>query len=341
MVERNIEIFNSFVKEFLDKDSTYKLQIENFQKYLKTYSLEDKVFNLYETNIDNFFEYAFRQNIGTEAQLTSHISALKSLFGFLIDKKQRFADLYGYISNPSFKEKYLERVDRSFSKKFLPMDLVNKVLSTLDSYIEVNNKVNHKKLHDETLYLDVLIARLFIKLSLILPLKTTQLLEVVLGDVRSENFRSVFYNDVTIKVPNNLRKDILYTIEYIEKKYGCTYTADDRIFEYMYTAGNKKGQREGINNTLPRVYERLGLNEMLEMVCTGKKNRYLYPAESYKKTAIYNMLVNGANIVYLVKLTGLDMQTLLSDFEYDSLNVRDVDTNLNNSLLASDYYEYL
>ena len=101
MVERNIEIFNSFVKEFLDKDSTYKQQIENFQNYLKAYSLEDKVFNLYETNIDNFFEYAFRQNIGTEAQLTSHISALKSLFGFLIDKKQRFSDLYGYISNAS------------------------------------------------------------------------------------------------------------------------------------------------------------------------------------------------------------------------------------------------
>ena len=55
-----------------------------------------------ERNIDIFFEYAFRQNIGTEAQLTSHISALKSLFGFLIDKKQRFSDLYGYISNPSF-----------------------------------------------------------------------------------------------------------------------------------------------------------------------------------------------------------------------------------------------
>lgn len=51
MVERNIEIFNSFVKEFLDKDRTYKLQIENFQKYLKTHSLEDKVFNLYETNM--------------------------------------------------------------------------------------------------------------------------------------------------------------------------------------------------------------------------------------------------------------------------------------------------
>lgn len=90
MAERNIEIFNSFVKEFLHKDSTYKQQIENFQAYLKKYNLEDRVFNLYETNIDDFFEYAFEQNIGTDAQLTSHIAALKALFGFLIDKKQIF-----------------------------------------------------------------------------------------------------------------------------------------------------------------------------------------------------------------------------------------------------------
>ena len=56
---------------------------------------------------------AFEQNIGTDAQLTSHIAALKALFGFLIDKKQKFSDLNGYISTPSFKGKYLDRVDRS------------------------------------------------------------------------------------------------------------------------------------------------------------------------------------------------------------------------------------
>ncbi len=341
MVERNIEIFNSFVKEFLHKDSTYKQQIENFQAYLKKYKLEDRVFNLYETNIDDFFEYAFEHNIGTDAQLTSHIAALKSLFGFLIDKKQKFSDLNGYISTTSFKEKYLERVDRSFSKKFLPMTLINKVLFTLDLYIEKNKEGNFLKHNDETLYLDALIARLFIKISLILPLKTTQLLDVSLGDVRSESFRFVLYNDVMIKIPNNLRKDILFTVEYVEKKYGNIYTADDKIFVYLYSAANKKGQREGINNTLPRVYEHLGLDEMLEMICTGKKNRYLYPAESYKKTAIYSMLVNGANIVFLVKLTGLDIQTLLSDFKYDSLNIKNVNSNLNSSLLLCDYYEYL
>lgn len=50
MVESNLQRFNSFVNEFLDKDNTYKQQIENFQLYLKLYNLEDKVFNLYEAS---------------------------------------------------------------------------------------------------------------------------------------------------------------------------------------------------------------------------------------------------------------------------------------------------
>lgn len=341
MAESNLQRFNSFVKEFLDKDNTYKQQIENFQSYLKLYNLEDRVFNLYETNIDDFFEYAFIQNIGTDAQLTSHVAALKALFGFLINKNQKFSELNGYISTPSFKEKYLDRVDRSFSKKFLPMMLVNKVLFSIDDYINKNMDKVFKKQLDGSLYLDALIARLFIKLSLIIPLKTSQILELSLGDVKSIDFRFIVYNDIKIKIPNNLRKDIIFTVDYTEKKYGVKYKLDDKIFDFLYSAGNKKGKREGINNTLPRVYERLGLDEVLEMVSTGKKNRYLYPAESYKKTAIYNMLRNGVNIVYLVKLTGLDIQTLLIDFEYDCLNVRDVNFNINNSLLACDYYEYL
>lgn len=48
---------------------------------------------------------------------------------------------------------------------FLPMTLVNKVLFTIDEYIEKNKEGNFRKQHDETLYLDVLIARLFIKIT--------------------------------------------------------------------------------------------------------------------------------------------------------------------------------
>ena len=58
MKSSNIEEFNLLVDEYLKQDSRYERQIRNFQSFLKEYGLEDKVFNLYEDNINDFFEYA-------------------------------------------------------------------------------------------------------------------------------------------------------------------------------------------------------------------------------------------------------------------------------------------
>ena len=341
MKSSNIEEFNLLVDEYLKQDSRYERQIRNFQSFLKEYGLEDKVFNLYEDNINDFFEYAVEHNIGTDAQLSIHIAALKGLFSFLIDNNRKFSELNGYISTASFRERLSNKVDRTVSKKFISEELLQKILVTIDEYIEYNSGLEAKGNHEESFYLDVIIARLFIKLSLLLPLQTGQIIDIKLGDVRSTQFREIIHNDVKVKLPNNLRKDIINSVNYAEMKYRVKYSTEDKIFEYLYSCENKKGQREGINRTLPRVYEGLGLVEMLEKVSGGKRDKYIYPAGSYKKTAIYNMLNNGANIVYLEKLTGLDTKTLLSDFVFDNLNERDIETNINSSLLQCEYYEYL
>lgn len=337
----NIERFNNLVNEYLKTDSNYKKQIENFQEFLKEYNLEDRVFNLYETNIDEFFEYALRKNIGTESPLTSHIAALKGLFGFLIANNLKFAELNGYIGSSTFRNKFFEKVEKTTSKNVLSNELLRKILCTIDEFIDEHRDGGFKNQTEEDTYFDAIIAQLFIKISLLIPLQTTQVLELELGDVKNSKFRNVIYNDIVIKVPNNLRKDIIYAVDYAEQKYGKMYKTTDKIFEYLYLCADKKGKREGINGTLPKIYKKLGLYEMLEKKSGGKRDKFLYPAGSYKKTAIFNMLSNGVNIVYLIKLTGLDAQTLLNEFDYGSLNDIDVAININNSLLACDYYEYL
>lgn len=259
----------------------------------------------------------------------------------MIDNNRKFSELNGYISTASFRERLSNKVDRTVSKKFISEELLQKILVTIDEYIENNSGLEAKGNHEESFYLDVIIARLFIKLSLLLPLQTGQIIDIKLGDVRSTQFREIIHNDVKVKLPNNYDKDIINSVNYAEMKYRVKYSTEDKIFEYLYSCENKKGQREGINRTLPRVYEGLGLVEMLEKVSGGKRDKYIYPAGSYKKTAIYNMLNNGANIVYLEKLTGLDTKTLLSDFVFDNLNERDIETNINSSLLQCEYYEYL
>lgn len=341
MAESNFERFNMFVKDFLQDDNKYKLQIENFQNYLVEYKLTDRVFNLYESNIDDFFEYAIEKNIGTKSQLVSHIAALKSLFNHFIDENWKFSELNGYISNPAFKEKYSHKVDEVRNKDILSIEMINRVLKTMDSYISNKENGDFRNKSEEAVYLHVLIARLFIKLSLLLPLKTSQILEIQLGDVFKDDWREMLWNDVKVKVPNNLRKDILYTLEYVHTKFRKKCTEKDKIFELLYSCEGKKNSTDIINTTFPRVYKRLKLTEMLETTLKGKKNSYRYPAESYKKTAIINMLSNGVNIVYLTKLTGLDAQALLVDFDYGNLNDWDVSRNINNSLLACGYYEYL
>lgn len=341
MRESNYERFNALVEEFLKNDDTYKLQIEKFRDYLEEYNLKDRVFNLYESNIDEFFEYAIKRSIGTQSQLVSHIAALKALFNFFLDNNLKFSDLNGYMGNPAFRERYKEKVDEVRNKGVLSIEMINKILCTMDSYIDEHKNVTLKKQKDKLIFYNVLIARLFVKISMLVPLKTTQILELVIGDVYDDSWRSIICNNVEIKVPNNLRKDIMFTLNYVNNKYGTSYNPNESLFGYLYRCDGKKNNTDTINSTFPRVYKALGLDEMLETVLRGKKRTYIYPAESYKKTAIINMICNGANIVYLTKLTGLDIKTLLADLDYDELVNGDVNRNLNNSLIACGYYEYL
>lgn len=341
MKTSNIETFNSLVEEYLKTNNTYRKQIQNFQEFLKEYNLEDNVFNLYEKNVDDFFEYALEKNIGTESPLTSHIAALKGLFEFLITNKFKFAELNGYISTSAFRNKFYEKVEKTFNKQILPYDLLEKILYTIDSFIDRFKDNEFRNQTEEGIFFETIIAQLFIKISLLIPLQTSQVLDIKLGDVFDSSFRTITYKDVEIKIPNNLRKDIMYAIRYAQVRYGKEYQKKDGIFQYLYSCVDKQGKREVINGTLPRVYKKVGLTEMLEKISGGKREKYLYPAGSYKKTAIYCMLSKGVNIVYLSKLTGLDAQALLNEFSYGSLNDVDVSVNINNSLLSCDYYGYL
>lgn len=100
--------------------------------------------------------------------------------------------------------------------------MVNRILKTMDSYISyISAKENgdFRNKSEEAAYLHVLIARLFIKISLLVPLKTSQILDIQLGNVYKNDWRELFWNDVRVKVPNNLRKDILFTLEYVHAKF--------------------------------------------------------------------------------------------------------------------------
>ncbi len=87
----------------------------------------------------------------------------------------------------------------------------------------------------------------------------------------------------------------------------------------------------------------LGLDAMLKKDKNGIKHMSIYPAESYKETAIICMLKNGVDILKLMQLTGLSLDTLLKNFDINKRrSIEDLSSNeINKHLAISFYYSYL
>lgn len=339
----NAERFRNLVDELLQDDPTYRNELQNFLNYLKDRLLEDKVFNLNVTHIDEYFGYSFDTKIGAVPTLATHIAALKRLFVFLIGKEIDFKQLYGHLDNPAYKEKLSETLVKTFKKPILNSDLLNSVLFRMDSYIENNKNTPHRNITALKRFFEILICRIYAKLNLLLPLKPTEMLELQIKDVQSESARSIMHNGINVKLPNSLRMQIIETINLAKVYFGKTYTADDKLFVFFYQAIEKRANTSSISYSFEKTYMDLGLFEMLKQKTSGKKLIYIYPAESYKITAINSMLNNGINLLFIKKLTGLDIGTLTTDFDFEKETVlKDiVSIEINNGLVNSDYYTYL
>lgn len=176
-----------------------------------------------------------------------------------------------------------------------------------------------------------------------IPLKASEIITLQIGDIKSESFREIKYNNITIKIPNGVRAEIISTVNFAEMHYNLKYDNSISLFEFLYKATNLRPSTMKISETLIRAYKVIGASALLETYKSGTKNISLYPPESYKKTAILEMLNRGVNIVYLRQLTGLDINSLISDYDIDS-TVSDVDVksyNINSGTINTDYYAYL
>lgn len=339
----NSEQFDTLIREYIKNDEKYELQIRSFKSFLERNGLIELAFSLRRHHVESFFLDSLDSKIGTESQVISHISALKALFNFLIQSHYDYDELLGYISTDAFRADMISRVDEIKNKKMLSIELLARVLCRIDDYIYYENQYKTNGHRKDQLYFEMMISRIYIKLSLIIPLKTSQMLSVCIGDIRKANVRTINYNGVIVKVPSGLRKEIIDTIDYAEKKYGRKYNSEEGLFTYLYGCIDKKIEPSTINQTLPRIYKALGIPEMLERSEGGKKSNFVYPAECYKITAISCLMESGANIVYLKKLTGLDTKTLLSEFDYEKVIDRkdSISASINSSIIQCDYYEYL
>lgn len=340
----NGQRFTALVEELIQKDSKYSNELRNFIKYLNDRIIIDKAFDLTTSDIDDYFIYSSDSKIGALPTLVTHISALKALFQYLIEQKfGSFRDLLAHISTNTFKDNLSKLVDESFKKGIIPSSLLNSTLYRMDMYIEENMYTKFKGSNDKKRFYEVMIASLYAKLSLIIPIKANEMLKLKLGNIKDSNTRYIRHNEISVKINNGLRNQIINTIKYSENTYKKYYSDSDAIFDYLYKAVKQKASTTSIGASFTKAYEEIGAQEMLKQRLVGKKIQYVYPAESYKTTAILELLNNGVNIVYLKKLTGLEMDALLSNYDFNkAVEYIDVQsTNINNGIINTNYYSYL
>lgn len=335
--------FENMLSNLLSKDNKYSNELTIFQNYLIEKELIDQVFDLSINDIDDYFNSLYTGKVGFKATLTTHISALKSLFNYLISNKYNFRSLLAHISTKSFREQAKVRVKDGVKKGIIPIELLKSTLYKMDEYILINANVEFTGSHEERRYYYVMLACLYAKLTLLIPIKPKEMLIKLFGDIKNESIRHIEHQGIIIYIPNGLRMQIMKTIDYAEKKYNITYTPEKPLFKFLFNAIVKNVTTSSLATAFEKAYEEIGEYKMLEKSPNEIKDKYTYTAESYKATAICELLNNGVDLLYLHQLTGLDHNTLLANYDENMFdNLVDIKTkNINGSIINTGYFTYL
>lgn len=337
------EILYEVINEIINEKS-YENEINIFIGYLRLNSLEDKVFKLTTTNIDDYFEFGIKEDkIGSISTSVAHINALKTLINKLDKRGYNNHALLGYLESNEFINQIKSKLSLNSEKEIISIQLIQSTLFKIDTYIKENYHKEKLSSHKKTRLLKMMVSSLYIKLSLIIPIKLSEMLQLNVGNVRNSSFRTIKHNGVEIKITNSLRKQILEIIEYFEKEFNQKYVQEDRLFEFLISKYSQTVTTTDISNALESSYKELNIKELLEKKKVGVKHMSVFTPESYKKSAITYMLKNGVNVVYLKKLTGLDISTLIGNFNLEENIIIDdvISVDINKALITTDYYTYL
>lgn len=332
-VSEEIKLFLEGLKNYKLK-KLYENEINLFYNFLIENNLESNFLILKQEDIRNYFIHLYDINkLGAKSTLDTHIAALKKFFEYLILRKYNFDNLLGYISTQDFKNKISEYLKSVKSKEILPLAVLKNVLSKLDEYIENNEYDQFEKESMKTRYLKILFVRLYIKLNLIVPLKVSEMEKIQFNHFE-DSFRTVCVNDYKLNITNSLRINLLQTLRILKDEKGLDYQSEESLFSFVAKPLERNFSTANLSEWFFTAFNFLELNQILE------PNSKSFKVEKFKKTAIWYLISNNTNLLYLSELTGLSLDSLVADFSFISDNEK-VTHAINSGLVKAEYYNYI
>ncbi len=334
-MERFRDMYFEDCIELLKNKHSYRKHVDKFIDYLKVAGLENRPKVIDKNVVEDCIGYyrIEKGELNTRSTMEAHLEALKSFYDYL-SRTDKLPDIFTDYDYKDYKEAIVKKYDLSepVERGSFSCDELIEILASTEELIE--QSIEEKSgIRDEERYLQRIIMRLFIKITLIAPAKRKVIGQIKMNDFE-ENFKILNINKIRINIPCGLSRDIIQAIQYAEDRNGKQVEKADRIFEFIYRYRGKFTD-ESLNTWFLNLLQDIGYIE--------KTNRRTYPVEPIRNGAISIMVDDMVNPLFISKITGIGFSRLETQYygtmksEYkDYLN-----KNINKAIAQSEYYSYI
>ncbi|OME66038.1 hypothetical protein BSK65_22935 [Paenibacillus odorifer] len=328
------DLMNLWKKEFLEFDDTYINHVSKFVDYLNIIGKANQPNNIVIEDItDCVGHYNRIAKINTKTSMENHLEAIKSFYKFLVSKHYTNDIFNNMVSYQDFKDSLTHRYNLVPVKErgiWSDAELIQ-IIESLDSYFEKNDLSKLSKTNEIKKFYKFLVLRIFIKLTLIAPAKKSIISYLRINDFSSD-YRSVVVNSVTIKIPNGLKRDIVFSIECIENNLKKKSDANDRLLDFLY----------------PDTFSVERLNDFF---CLFLKNHPdiielvpdsdTFELEGIMNSALLGLVQSNVNPALISKISGVKISSLEKKFYNNGFHINNSDELINNEISKNSYYHYI
>jgi hypothetical protein len=327
--------------EYIKFDSTYLNHVDKFITYLKLPGVDkaNQPTSIVLKDLDNCVgHYVEKGNINSVNSMQSHLESIKAFYNYLINCGYLDRNIVQAASYAKFKDELTEKYNlkECVEREWIQDDDIKLILDRIDNYFYVTDYQILGKSKKER-FIHWLCLRLYIKICLLAPAKKSLLLNIKIEDF-SNDFRYININQINIKIPNGLRNNIIFTLDFLTDNGYREYLPTDRLFEYIGKVGgeiDKKGT--SLNRWFCAFLKEYNILDI-------PQDNNSYSVELLGNTTLYNMVVQGTNPYYISQISGITISSLESKYysrikQIDSL--QNVHTELNNSISRCEFYHYI
>ena len=194
--------------DIVERSHVYRNHINKFIEYLSQpeVNLVDSPTMIDKHTVEDCIGYYHEKGeINTRATMESHLESLKKFYKYL-NETGKSDDIFAEVPNyGKFKNDIVARFGLSEPNErgYYSSREIKELLLVLDNAIE-SHRENNAGIREEERYLQRIILRLFIKITLIAPAKRSVIINLKKSDIK-ENYKKIYINNVNINVPNGCK----------------------------------------------------------------------------------------------------------------------------------------